>query len=313
MRDTRYTVVLSSGPPEMAHVGASRLARRAGLPHVLDFRDPWSLRERLPEHLASPLWYRSARRHEERIGARAARIVMNTDAAREAMQAAHPHLGDRIVAIPNGTDDDPLPESRQGASFVIAYAGAIYLDRDPGVLFRAAAELIRERELAPSDFTIEFMGYVDPLLRIEESARAVGVWEHLRIHATGSRHEAAAFLARASMLLNLPQDSHMAIPSKIFEYMRLSAFLLALAEPGSATERLLRGTNADVVSPRDEVGLARVLRTRYASWCRGERPRPIAEDPRFGRAARASELFRLLDEVVSDGLPIARSPGAPFS
>lgn len=299
MLDAEYAVVVSSGPPEMAHVGAARLARRAGLPHVLDFRDPWSLRERLPEHLASPIWYASARRHERRLAGRAAAIIMNTESAREAMQAAHPDRADRIVAIPNGCDDDPLPGAERGARFVLAYAGAIYLDRSPAVLFRAAARLIRDRRLSPSDFGIEFMGYIDPLLPIEELAREAGIWSHVRIHPPGNRSEAATFLARASMLLNLPQDSRMAIPSKIFEYMRFPAFLLALEEPGSATERLLRDTGADVAAPQDEAGIARILETRYASWTRGLRPTPIADDPRFGRTARAGELFSLLDRVAA--------------
>jgi len=298
MLEAEYAVVISSGPPEMAHLGGARLARRAGVPHVIDFRDPWSLRERLPEHLASPIWYASARRHERRLGARAARIIMNTESAREAMQAAHPDRADRIVAIPNGCDDDPLPEAERDARFVVAYAGAIYLDRSPAILFRAAAQLIREHRLSPSDFGIEFMGYIDPLLAIEEVARDAGIRSHVRIHPPGTRSEAAAFLARASMLLNLPQDSRMAIPSKIFEYMRFPAFLLALEEPGSATERLLRDTDADVAVPQDQAGIARILHTRYASWIHGLRPTPIADDPRFGRSARARELFSLLDRVA---------------
>jgi hypothetical protein len=101
------------------------------------------------------------------------------------------------------------------------------------------------------------------------------------------------------MLLNLPQDSHLAIPSKLYEYMRYSAFLLVLAEEGSATERVLRGTGADVVDPRDESGIARALRERYVAWRGGTRPEPVTGADRFGRRARAAEIFALLDRVAS--------------
>lgn len=117
LRHAEYSVVVSSGPPEMARLGAARLAERAGLPLVLDFRDPWSLRERC---------------------------------------------------------------------------------------------------LSPSDFAIEFMGFIDRLLRIDELARDAGIRDHVRIHPSGTRSEAAASLAHTS-ILNSPQDSRLTIPFKLFE------------------------------------------------------------------------------------------------
>src|SRR5437016_9043076 len=36
-----YRLVVSSGPPHMAHVSAQRIARETRMPHVLDLRDPW--------------------------------------------------------------------------------------------------------------------------------------------------------------------------------------------------------------------------------------------------------------------------------
>lgn len=296
-----YDAVVSSGPPEMAHVGALAVSQRCGLPLVVDMRDPWSLRERLPEHLASPYWYASARRHEARVVAGAAHVVMNTDAACEAMQVAYPGARSKISAIPNGFDEDPLPDVEPAPRFVLAYAGAIYLDRSPEHLFRAAAQVVRELDVSPEEFGIEFMGYVDPLLAIEGRAAEAGLAAHVHLHPAGTRDEAAAFLGRATMLLNLPQDSHMAIPSKIYEYMRLPAHLLVMAEPGSATERLLRDTHADVVAPRDEQAIARILRRRIDDWRRGEKPHAIAADASFGRRARAAAFFRTLERVAAAG------------
>ena len=100
------------------------------------------------------------------------------------------------------------------------------------------------------------------------------------------------------MLVSLPQDSDMAIPSKIFEYMRYDAWVLALADRDSATERLLRGSAADVVPPRDLEGLAAVLRKRYLQYSRGERPTRLATDPRYSRREQARRLFDAIEACL---------------
>jgi hypothetical protein len=105
------------------------------------------------------------------------------------------------------------------------------------------------------------------------------------------------------VLLSLPQGVDLAIPSKVFEYMQFPAWLVALATRGCATERLLRGTAADVVEPGDEDALARVLLDRYRQWARGERPRPVNADGRFSRRRQADLLFDAIE--ARTGVPSA--------
>src|SRR5690606_8111031 len=69
-----YQAVVTSGPPHMVHRGGELLARRYGVPFVMDMRDPWSLVERLPAGVASPLWLQLARHHEGRCVEAAALI-----------------------------------------------------------------------------------------------------------------------------------------------------------------------------------------------------------------------------------------------
>lgn len=299
-----HRAVVSSGPPHMAHEGARRLSLESGLPLVIDLRDPWSLYERLPYDRASPLWYRYARRYESLTVERAALIAMNTEPARRAMAARHPLRTERIIAVANGFDDDEvLPPSQHDDRFTIAFAGSVYLDRSPQTLFEAAGRVVRELDLTPTDFGIELMGHHitgDEGRPFRAMAKRAGVEPFVQLHPPGTRQQAAGFLARAVMLVNLPQDSHLAIPSKIFEYMRYDAWLLALAERDSATELLLRETSADVVSPDDVEGLAEVLRARYAEHLEARHPEPIARETRFGRSAQAEHLFDALEQITGE-------------
>ena len=93
----------------------------------------------------------------------------------------------------------------------------------------------------------------------------------------------------------------MAIPSKIFEYMPFDAWLLALAEPGSATHDILAGTGADVVAPDDVTGIADVLRTRIEQYRTEGPPRRPALVPECARAHQARILLDALDRVAGAG------------
>jgi hypothetical protein len=292
-----HRAVVTCGPPHMVHLAGARLARRAALPLVMDMRDPWSLAPATLRATGSPLWYALAERYESAAVDATSLVVANTAAAADALRAAHPGAAERVIAVMNGSDDDPLPPRREDGRFVVAYAGSIYIDRDPRALFRAAARVVRETGTGPERFGMEFVGHADtfggaPLLAL---AQAEGIGGYVTVHPRRPRGEALRMLAGASVLLSLPQGVDLAIPSKLFEYVQFPAWVLAMAAPGSATERLLRGTAADVVAPGDEEGLARVLRSRLAQWTAGERPRPLNADGRFSRRRQAELLFDAIE------------------
>ena len=302
--DSRHRLVVSCGPPHMAHPAARRVARRARLPFVMDLRDPWSLTPALPPTLASPVYYRMAERHEERSVASASLVVANTETLRIALRALYPRARERVVCVMNGVDEEALPEPVRSERFSIAYAGNIYIDRDPRPLFRAAAAVVRELDLTPDHFGIELLGHVEQFAStsVAQLARDAGIEPYVRILPRRPRREALEFLAGATMLLSLPQDVDLSIPSKIFEYMQFEAWLLVLARRGSATELALRGTGADVVDPSDEHAIASAIRRRIRQYAGGEVPRRLVDDnPHLTRRVQAQRLFDAL-EAVDRGL-----------
>jgi glycosyltransferase involved in cell wall biosynthesis len=292
-----HFVVVTSGPPHQSYELGCAVAERAGLPFVMDMRDPWSLVERLPESKASRLWVWLAERHERRVIARAALVVANTEPARDAMRALYPAARERIVTVMNGSDDEPIPPPRRGGErrFTIGYAGAIYVERDPRNLFRAAARVIEELRLTPDDFGIEFMGADRPGERpLSEVARQEGVAEFVTVRPARPHAEALEFLAGATMLVIFSGWSRLAIPAKLFECVRFDAWLLSLTEEGSGPDLLLRGTAASVVRPGDVDGIAAAIRARVEEYRRGIQPVRVAQDDRFSRAGQAQILLDAL-------------------
>lgn len=93
----------------------------------------------------------------------------------------------------------------------------------------------------------------------------------------------------------------MAIPAKIFDYMRFDSWILAIASRDSATAVLLRDTRADVVAPDDFSELVAVLRKRFLQFRKGFRARPLARDARFSRRSQSEVLFTSIERIA--GVP----------
>jgi Glycosyl transferases group 1 len=304
----RYECLVSCGPPHLIHWAGQRVAAEAGIPFVMDLRDPWSLVERVPEHYDSPVWFRLAQRYERQAVSGASLVVMNTERAAQAMCQTYPGCADRIMSAMNGYDEDePVPPSSRSTRFLMVFAGSIYIDRNPVLLLRAASRVARELGLTGQDFRIEFVGNVgstdpDDPTSILALARMEGVADHVGVSGFRPRRELAALLAQATVLVSLYQDSQMCVPSKIFESMQYDAWILTFAETGSATELLLRGTDADVLDPQAVDQLVHTLIRRYRQFAAGERPVRLARDDRFSRRVQATMLFERI-EALSPGRP----------
>ena len=298
-----HRAVVSCGPWHYCnHEAGRRISVRTGLPFVMDLRDPWSLRRRVSEGAATPLFFALADFHERRAVERASLVVVNAEPVRAAMAAKYPRSRARFLTVTNGYDDESVPPSRHGERFVLAYAGGIYLDRDPRLLFRAVARVARELALGPDAIGVEFIGNVDGYggVPIAQMAREEGLDGYVTTGPARPRAGALEFLARGTMLVSLPQDSPWAIPSKIFEYMLYDAWLLVLADEGSPSALLLRGSGAYVVPARDVDAMAARIRERVEAFRRGERPQRLARETRFGRRHQARLLMDAIGQAAGE-------------
>ena len=297
---TLHKAVITCGPPHMTHEAGRLVAERTGVPFVMDLRDPWFDVERLHEALASSVWWWAARRFERRCVQSSSLVVMNSERARAALASRYPAMADRVITVMNGCDDEVLPESPKGGPFRVVYAGSVYLDRDPRPLIKAAGQVVRDMRLTPDQFRLEFAGDVASYcgVPLQTLAAAEGMADYVRLRPHLPRRELLEMLSGAAVLVSLPQDSHLAIPSKIFEYMGFRAWLLAFAAPDSATALVLDGSGADVIAPGDVEATTAMLRRRFTEYQDGRRPEPLASQSRFTRKHQAGILFESLADVT---------------
>jgi len=129
-------------------------------------------------------------------------------------------------------------------------------------------------------------------------ARDENIGEFVTVHPPVGRADALRRLSLAAMLAVLPQDSDMAVPAKVYDYMQFDAWLLAFADPGSAVGVLLSGSGADVVPADDVPACLAALERRYDEYQRGERAVRLAANPIYSRRAQADILFAAMARIA---------------
>lgn len=295
-----YAVVVSSGPPQMAHEAARRIARHMGLPHVMDLRDMWHGPTAEPWDFLSPTWRRLSERYERACVEGSSLVIANTPAIEAILRSRYPLLADRFLTVMNGADPDVGNAPEFATRFTLIHAGELYNGRDPRSLLRGFRLAIETIGATPEQICLRFLGAEDyEGVSLRKLAADAGVEPFVRAEAKVPRPLALQALGESAVLVILPQNQVECVPGKVFEYVQMPSWLLAISEEGTATEMLLRDTTAAVIAPDDVPEIGRYITRRYEEFRRGVRPAPVNSDGRLDRSRQADRLFDALDNLVS--------------
>jgi glycosyltransferase involved in cell wall biosynthesis len=294
------SVVVSSGPPHSAHLGASLLARRLKVPHVVDLRDDWGEN---PLHTNPAPWHRPIERLLERwcLG-RAAYVVCAADAGVPPLLARLPGLTDRIVSIPNGYDPDdlkPLPArtaSSPGAQVHFIYAGSLRGSQVVGCFFDAFGDICRED---PGSFHLELVGLISA--HHGAAIRAAVPQSALDTLGPVSHQRALERMASSDVLVLFTGGGgwgSATMTGKLYEYLALRRPILLVGPPGPAAELVLSSRSGAVAPPENpalvrEAILKSVEQARDPSFMGA----PASLLQTFDRRAQARDWSELLLEV----------------
>jgi glycosyltransferase involved in cell wall biosynthesis len=277
----RPDVVLATSPPVASHLLTAGLARDLEVPLVCELRDNW----------AGNPYYDAGGTLLSRIEgwalAPAAAVVVVTPAMADVVRRLHPPLGDRVHVLPNGFDPRVLERRRTRAPasgpLTLVHAGAVYGERSP-------ARLLEAMRLPGLDgrFRLELVGggSLDVPEGPDVVPRGSVPWE-----------EALDVQAAADIGVVLYSDDPTAQPGKLYELLALGKPILALVDPGNATDTLLRslGQGAGCARHDDVAAIAAALE-RLAT----DPPAPVAAEALqpWNRAAVTERLAALLEELA---------------
>jgi glycosyltransferase involved in cell wall biosynthesis len=216
-------VVVGSSPTLFSALAAERLAKRHGVPFVLEVRDLWpqslvDLGKMPPSH---PLVL-GLGRIERHLYRKAQRIVTLLSDSTDHMVRKGARR-ERICELPNGIDMRLAPEPRAprpAAPFTVMYAGAHGLANGLDTVLDAAA-LLQQRGWG-SRVRIRLVGDGPEKPRLQERARREGLVNVQfdepvpKTQVFSVLQEADAFLM---VLKNSPVFRHGVSPNKLYDYM----------------------------------------------------------------------------------------------
>jgi glycosyltransferase involved in cell wall biosynthesis len=300
LADRPDAIVATYGPPANLLVGAI-LARRHGLPLVLDFRDLWA---------DLPFMNHPTRAHATLLGALERRIVGTAFGITTVSDGMSAHLRqrfqvptNRVVTVLNGFDESSVAEIRdaRGAAerpFTLCYSGSVYAAYDVQPFVRAIRRLADNRQITPETFRFHTLGNF-PVDVIEREGVA-------RFHQRESylpRREMFERFGSADAFLVIESGEYgasMGYPVKVFDYLLTGKPILGLVVPDGNCARLLAEMGMTELPENREDAIARSLRVLLA--LRGKPPSPVRIDQpplaRFRRDANASALADLLAAAV---------------
>ena len=294
----RFDCVVTTSPPESAHLVGRILQRRRGLPWVAELRDAWgfeSLRPRFP--------LGAQRRLDERLERR---LLGAADAVVCVSQAAADDLRRRGIAEPEVVENGWEPEQVEAAAAAVSsgvgldpervslvYTGRFGRGRDPAALVEALAELAASEPDAAARLELVAVGPLTPaerelLGRDLAPARIVLAGTLPRERAIALQREADALL-----LIAHPERSQL-LNFKLFEYLATERPVLALAA-GTEAGRVAGELGCEVVPAGDVRAIAGAL----ARLTREGLPAPDANAAaRYAYPAPAERLARAIEAAA---------------
>ncbi len=300
----RVDAICSLCPPATAHVVASEIARRTGLPWVAQFDDLYSFHLERQRRAA---WRRYADRRHQQWMRRATLAGAITPAMLAYVRRTYGVDGD-VVVVGYDPDESPLVRREKHEQLRLSYTGSIYPgDQRPDMLFDALERVLRQHGSSIPPLELIFAGtgrdaeLQASLAAFPAAARAcrfvgrVPPDEALRMQRD----------ADALVLLNCtnpsPDEGTLSYPAKTFEYLNAGRPILALPrDPGAWGDLLLETTRAGTTADSADAAAA-VLARWLGEWERtGAIPYSAdrGEIERYSQPRQAAVLGGLLDRAV---------------
>jgi glycosyltransferase involved in cell wall biosynthesis len=308
-------VIWSTYPIATAHVIASKLHRKTGIPWVADFRDPMA-QDGYP---ADPLTWQSFKHIEVDAAEHARFCVFTTPGAAQIYQQRYSAASSRMVVLENGYDEEsfasaalPSDESIKRPvalrPMLLLHSGIIYpSERDPTQLFAALGRLQKESALSSADLCLRFRASVhDDLLN--SLAQTHGVEGLIELCPPIPYRDALAEMLSVDALLVMQGSGCNAqIPAKIYEYLRAGKPILGLTDPVGDTAGVLRQAGLSAIARLDSADdIARALVTLVRTWRQGTATLALAEVvQQSSRLGRSKAFAALLSQTIAESLAVA--------
>jgi glycosyltransferase involved in cell wall biosynthesis len=230
-------VVLASGPPFFTFVAALLVARRFGVPFVLDYRDEWT---ECPYDNVMKGGHNHA--WEQRCLREASAVLFTTESHVQHQLAKFPELdASRAHFLPNGWEPDdfagheiaPVTHSPASTVMRVAHIGSMPRHKSPEEFLASLRQLFIDEPEWLNRIHVQFVGR-----RTGPSDRALDAFEFpaaIEIIGHVSKREANRRMQESDILLLLAgPGTERYLNAKLFDYVAAHRPILAFGTPGES-------------------------------------------------------------------------------
>jgi len=297
----KVDLIISTAPPIVTHLIASKLKNKYKIPWIADFRDLWS-QDTLYVEKSKVRQY--AEKKLELLTLKSSDAIITVcEPHAEQLKILHSSLREKIFVITNGFDPadfDGLHENRSD-KFLITYTGSLYgSGRDPSPLFIAIRKLIDENKIDPAKIEIKFYASGNFPEILAEKYELVNV---VKVYDRVSYSRSLENQINSTVLLIVewaPEGKGEIYTGKIFEYLGARRPILAIAPEDSIISDLLTKTESGFATINSS-GICNIIQKWYDQFIMFGNVNFYGNDDeiqKYYRENKTRELSMIMSSIV---------------
>ncbi len=233
--------VITSGPPHSLHLIGLALKKNLNVKWFADFRDPWTT---IGYHKSLKLSASAEQKHKdlEREVLQTADVIIVTSKTTKAEFSAITEKP--IEIITNGYDIEKVDKYPLDEKFTLAHIGSFLSERNPRILWKTLAELVKEIPGFKDNFQLKLIGAVSQ--EILDAITEFRLDPYLNNLGYVSHKEAIEHQKKSQVLLLIEinsEETKSIIPGKLFEYMVSERPIIAIGPEDSDFAEIIQSTN----------------------------------------------------------------------
>ncbi len=291
-------VVVTTGPPHSLHLIGKGLKEKLGVKWLADFRDPWTTIGYHKELKLSDSAEAKHKQMEKDVLNAADAILVTSPTTRKEFESL---TNKPISVITNGYDTEKVTKQPLDDKFSIAHIGSFLSERNPRILWKALAELVKERHDFKAAFELKLIGAVS-----QEVLAAITEFKlnkYVKNLGYVSHAEAVVQQRKSQVLLLVEidsEDTKCIIPGKLFEYMVSERPILAVGPEGADFAAIMHATNTGVFVTYDEKEkLKKAILTYFTQYQQGNLKAHAIGLQQYSRKNLTGQLAELLNQINS--------------
>ena len=292
--------IISTGPPHSTHMIALGISKKANIPWLADFRDPWTNIDFYHQLMLTKASDRLHHKMEKQVLLNADKLVtVSWNWAKD-----FEDLGAKnMKVITNGYD----PDDFQGLTyegndkFEFVHLGSMNKDRNQHVFWEVLTEILEDNPKFKNYLKITLIGPIDH--SVHSSIEKYNLKEFVNKTDYMPHREVIKIASNAEVLfLPLNNTPHVSgiVPGKIFEYLAMKRPILCIGPTDGDAAKILHETGCGATFDFDDrTHLKKHLLTLFDRYIEKENHCTHADISKYSRRELTARLAKVLQEMVN--------------